>query len=261
MNKNRSLELLAALVALTWPFAATAQEDNLSQANNPLANTTAFNVQSYYIDEFTDIDEGGSQFLLRYAKPLTLGSSQWLMRATFPINNFPVGPSLSHRSGPGDIDIFAAYLMDTGDPGVSFGIGPQVVFPTASPQELGSEQWQLGVANVYFNGRSKTFQYGYLAIYRTGVGSTNGRERVNLLAFQPFVFLQLGSGWYTGTAPVWTYDFNSDDYTIPIGARIGKVFKSGNVIFNVFAEPQVSVADAGAGLPEKQIFFGFNMQY
>lgn len=240
---------------------ATNAQDASAQANNPLAQVTAFNVQGYYIDELTEIDESASQVILRYARPLSFGGSSWLVRASMPFNNYPVGPDLSHRSGPGDFDIFAAYLIDTGDPAVSFGIGPQLVLPTATPNELGSEQWQVGLANVYFNARSPDFQYGYLAIYRTGIGDTNGRDRVNLLAFQPFVFLQLGGGWYTGTAPVWTYDFEGSDYAIPVGARLGKVFQSGNTVFNVFLEPQVSVLDDGPGLPEQQWFFGMNMQF
>jgi len=218
-------------------------------------------VQAYYIGELTGIDKDASQLLLRYAKPFAAGNSKWLVRATLPFNRFPVGPSLSHRSGPGDVDVFAAYLFDTGDPAVSFGVGPQLVLPTASPSSLGNDQWQVGIANVYFNARSAKFQYGYLAIYRTGIGDTAGRERVSLLAFQPFSFIQLGNGWYTGTAPLWTYDFRTDNYSVPVGARLGKVFRRGGTVFNVFAEPQVSVLDRGNGLPDRQIFFAVNMQF
>ncbi|HNP36080.1 MAG TPA: hypothetical protein PKK10_09525 [Woeseiaceae bacterium] len=261
MNKMTCQLFFALLAAFALPLTLHAQDNAAAQANNPLANTTAFNVQGYYIYDFTDIDDSGSQLLFRYAKPLSWGSTKWLMRATLPINNFPVGPNLDNRTGPGDFDVFAAYLVDTGDPAISFGFGPDIVIPTASPQGLGNEQYQVGLANVYFNARSTALQFGYLAIYRTGIGDTNGRDRVNLFVLQPFAFLQLGGGWYTGTAPIMSYDFETNNYTIPFGLRIGKVFKSGKTVFNIFAEPQVSVADSGAGLPESQIFFGVNMQY
>jgi len=254
--------LLASIVltAALRPGIATAQDD-AAQANNPLRNVQSFNVQAYYIGEFTGIDEDATQLLFRYATPFSIGRSNWLMRATLPINSFPVGPNFSSDTGPGDIDLFATYLFDTGNPAVSFGIGPQVVLPTASPNELGNDQWQLGLANVYFNAESAKFQYGYLAIYRSGVGDTNGRDRVSLFAGQPFAFIQMGNGWYTGAAPVWTYDFESGDYSIPLGARIGKVWKSGGTVFNAFAEPQFSILDDGPGQPDWQIFFGFNMQF
>lgn len=250
----------AVLVTAARPEVAGAQSD-AAQANNPLASITAFNVQGYYIGEFNGIDEDATQLLLRYATPFSVGSSNWLVRATMPFNSFPAGPNFSSETGPGDIDVFATYLFDTGNPAVSFGIGPQVVLPTASPHALGSEQWQLGLANVYFNAESAKFQYGYLAIYRAGIGDTNGRERVSLFAGQPFAFIQMGNGWYTGAAPVWTYDFESGDYSVPLGARIGRVWKRGGTVFNAFAEPQVSVLEDGPGQPDWQIFLGLNMQF
>ncbi len=265
MNRFSSQILIGLALLMVLPLPAEAQEAGASaaaaQANNPLANTKAFNIQGYVITELTDIDKNANQLLFRYATPMRLGSSNWLVRATMPINQFPIGPDLNTRSGPGDFDVFAAYLFDTGDPAVSFGIGPQVVIPTASPQGLGSEQYQLGLATVYFNAKSPVLQYGFLGIYRTGVGDTSDRERVNLFAFQPFAFLQLGNGWYSGMAPVWTYDFTSKDYTIPVGIRLGKVWQSGGTTFNLFLEPQLSIADAGAGLPEKQLFLALNMQF
>jgi hypothetical protein len=265
MRRKHVSVVAGAAFLIGWFASSSAQEASdasaMAQANNPLAEMTAFNVQGYWIEEFTDIDKGGSQLLFRYARPFTLGSSKWLMRATMPINNFPIGPDLHRRSGPGDFDVFAAYLFDTGDPAVSFGIGPQIVVPTASPQGLGSEQYQIGLASVYFNARSPVLQYGFLGIYRTGIGDTNDRDRANLFAFQPFVFLQLGGGWYSGTAPVWTYDFERNDYTVPIGIRFGKVWKSGGTTFNLFLEPQFSVIDHGPGLPERQLFFALNMQF
>ena len=262
MSRTTLSVLSAFLVATCVAGVAGAQDDDaLAQANNPLAQVTAFNVQAYLIDELTGTNEDASQLLFRFATPFSIGKTNWLMRATMPINSFPVGSSMSNRTGPGDFDIFAAYLIDTGKPGRTFGVGPQLVMPTASPHELGNEQWQLGVANVLFDASSPTFQWGYLAIYRAGIGETNGRERVSLFAFQPFSFIQIGDGWYTGTAPIWTYDFESKNYSMPIGVRFGRAFKSGNTVFNIFAEPQVSLLDKGTGLPERQIFLGVNMQF
>ena len=48
---------------------------------------------------------------------------------------------------------------------------------------------------------------------------------------------------------------------MPIGLGIGKVIPREKVIYNVFIEPQVSVADKGAGWPKWQIFVGFNNQF
>lgn len=261
---------LVGLSALT--FSAAAQDggsgsDGASaqaDANNPLANVTALNFQNYYIDSFTQLpdDVDGNQFVIRYAKPLQFGETNWLLRASLPYNSFPVGSGFDTVSGIGDIDIFLAYQFPT-QPGLSFGLGPQVVIPTASDDRLGADQWQLGIANVFFDGRSPKFQYGYLLIYRTGVGDpAPGRKNASLAAFQPFGFYQLGNGWYTGGAPIWTYDFTNDSYNMPLGLRIGRVFPAGNgTTANLFIEPQWSIANDGPGQPDFQIYAAINLQF
>lgn len=84
---------------------------------------------------------------------------------------------------------------------------------------------------------------------------------MNIGAFQPFLFLQLGNGVYLRSAPIWVYNFENEDYTVPVGLGIGKVFQKNKIVFNVFIEPQISVVDRGPGWPEWQIFGGFNMQF
>ena len=142
------------LLALTAP--ATAQEGSsaAAQANNPLANMTAFNIQDYYIGELTESDDSANQAWLRFAKPFSVGDSNWIMRASLPINTFPTPPRGEKETGVGDLNMFAAYLIDTGNPAVSFGIGPQITAPTAGKDELGSEKWSAGFPNVLFNANS-----------------------------------------------------------------------------------------------------------
>ncbi len=239
-------------------------QDNAADANNPLANVVAFNIQNYFIDSFTGLpdDVDGNQFVLRYAQPLSFGNTNWLLRASLPFNSLPVGSGNRTVDGFGDFDVFLAYQFPNMKPGISFGVGPQIVAPTATDDRLGADQWQLGIANVYFNATSPKFQYGYLAIYREGIGSTpEGRDRPRVGALQPFAFYQLGDGWYTGGAPIWNYDFNTDNYNVPLGIRLGKVQQFGRTTANFFVEPQWSVANRGPGQPEFQIYAAINLQF
>ena len=125
--------------------AGEVRGDDVAQANNPLANFTAFNLHNYYIGELTDPDEYANQFWLRFAQPFSIGKTNWLMRASLPINTFPVAPELDHKTGLGDLNVFAAYLIDTGNPTLSFGVGPQITAPTATEDALGSEKWSAGI--------------------------------------------------------------------------------------------------------------------
>ena len=153
--------LAVALISLVIHGVAQAQDhsSDAAQANNPLANFKALNFQDYYIGELTDPDKAANQFWVRYAQPVSLGSTKWILRASLPVNSYPVAPDLKTKTGLGDFNVFAAYLIDTGNPAVSFGIGPQLTAPTATEDQLGSEKWSAGLANVLFNASSPKFQY------------------------------------------------------------------------------------------------------
>ena len=130
---NIRLLLVAVILACATQFASAAEDAGAAaQANNPLANMTAFNMQQYFIGELTDSDESANQFWLRYAKPFSISDTKWLLRASLPINSYPVGASGGTETGLGDLNLFAAYLIDIGNPAISFGLGPQLTAPTAS---------------------------------------------------------------------------------------------------------------------------------
>jgi hypothetical protein len=253
--------MIFSVCSLTQTALADDIANDAAQANNPLANFTAFNIHDYYIGELTETDEDANQFWLRYAQPFSVGSTNWLMRASLPINSFPTPPNQDTETGLGDLNLFAAYLIDIGNPAISFGVGPQLTTPTASHDALGSEKWSAGLVNVLFNASSTKFQYGYLLSWQHSFTGEDDRADVNFGAFQPFAMYQLGGGTYLRTSGIWTYNFENESYSVPIGLGIGQVIKRGTTVFNLFVEPQYSIADSGAGLPQWQIFVGLNMQF
>lgn len=250
--------LLLALLAAT----ASAEDANdaaggEAQANNPLADIRAFNLQNYYIPELSGaVDETANSFILRYAQPF----GNWLMRASLPFNRVPTGIDET-ASGVGDLDVFFAYLFDTGNPGRSFGVGPQFVLPTAGKDATGTGKWQAGAAAVYFDATSSLFQWGGLLTYRTDFAGDDDRPDTSVLAAQPFYFLQLGGGNYIRGAPIWVFDLENDTYHVPVGLGVGRVIPTDRAVFNVFIEPQFTVLDKGPGQPAFQVFVGFNMQF
>ena len=181
--------LLAALLASAGAARAAEQPaaGDVAQANNPLANFTAFNLHNYYIGEFTDADgRSGDQFWMRYARPFSLGQTKWLMRASLPVNSFPVGPAFERQTGVGDFNVIAPYLIDTGNPALSVGIGPQLTAPTATKDTLGSGKWSAGFVHVLFDAGSPKFQWGYLLSWQHSFAGDDDRATVNQAAFQPF---------------------------------------------------------------------------
>ena len=228
-----------------------------AQANNPLADFRAFNLQNYYIPELSGpIDSTANNFVLRYAQPF----GKWLMRASLPFLRVPTGGS-STESGVGDLDVFFAYLFDTGNPARSFGVGPQLVFDTASENATGTGKTQAGVAAVYFDATSKFLQWGGLLTYRTDIAGSSSRPDTSVLAAQPFYFFQLGKGKYLRGAPIWVFDLENDTYHVPVGLGIGQVIPTEKVVYNFFIEPQFTILSKGAGQPEFQVYMALNMQF
>lgn len=144
---------------------------------------------------------------------------------------------------------------------ISFGIGPQLTAPTATKDALGSQKWSAGIANVLFNATSRVVQYGYLLTWQHSFAGEDQRATVNVAAFQPFVMFQLGGGTYLRSASIWVFDLENNTRSIPLGLGIGQVLKRDKTVYNLFIEPQFSIADKGAGQPSWQIFTGLNMQF
>lgn len=259
-SEKRAQLLLAMAMVAASPVSAQDGADATAQANNPLANTTSLNLQNQYYGSLTGIEGDANAVLLRGAKPFRLGSANVIARATLPINTVPLVQDGDH-TGLGDLNVFAAFLIDTGNPAVSFGIGPQITAPTATDDALGSGKWSAGFANVLFNASSPTLQYGYLLTWQASFAGDGARGDVNAAAFQPFIFYQLGGGTYLRSSGVMTYDFETDSYAVPIGLGIGQVIKRENGVFNIFIEPQYTVASKGDGQPEWGIFAGLNYQF
>ncbi len=255
------LMLFISSIALTVEAGQTEDADAIAQANNPLARMRAFNLHNYYIGDLAESDDSANQFWLRYAQPFTVGKTNWLMRASLPVNQYPVPPTGTKETGVGDFNIFASYLFNTAKTDVSFGLGPLLTIPTATKEALGNEKWSIGLANVLFNAESKVIQYGYLLTWQHSFAGNDERETVNIAAFQPFAIMQLGGGTYLRTTPIWVYNIENDNYSVPLGIGLGQIIQRGDTVYNLFIEPQFSVADRGAGQPEWQVFIGLNMQF
>ena len=265
--RRRRISLLAAFVGLTAAQGMRAQAppgegaaavalSAEADANNPLAKTQAFNVHDYYVPSLTETpDQTANTFWLRYAQPI----GKFLVRASLPVSKVPTGDGTT-TSGLGDFNAFAAYLFDT-KPGTSFGVGPQVTAPTATSHETGTGKWQGGLAAVYFDATSPSVQWGGLVTWQADFAGPSSRPGTNVLAVQPFYFVQLGKGLYVRSAAVMAFNLENGSYNVPVGLGIGQVVPAGKTVFNVFVEPQFTVLSHGPGQPVFQVFVGFNTQF
>jgi hypothetical protein len=241
--------------------AVEKQGATFAQANNPLSDMNGFSTQNYYTGKISGTDQDANQLWLRYAQAFSVGESRWVYRASLPVNTYPVPPGGGHRTGVGDFNVIASWLINTGTRGVSFGLGPQLTVPTASDDATGTEKWSAGLVNVLFNASSPRFQYGYLATWQHSFAGNDDRSNVNLGTFQTVMFYQLGGGTYLRASPIWAYNFHNNSYSVPLGLGVGQVIKKSKATFNIYVEPQWSVADRGPGQPKWQVLAGLGIQF
>ncbi len=236
------------------PQHAALDAETLKKANDPMAHVKAFNVHNYIIsDIYGAPDAAQNQLMFRYAQPI----GKMLVRATLPIITSS-GPEVSPKTGMGDLNIFAIYSVDKN--GTKFGVGPLFVAPTGT-NDFSSEKWQAGLAALVFAAKNPILQGGALLQWQTSFAGEEEAKDVDMMTSQLFGMWQLGGGTYLRSTGIWSFDLMNGNYNIPLGLGIGKVIKVNNVVFNIFAEPQFSVASKGIGQSKLQTFIGFNAQF
>ncbi|AUP79991.1 hypothetical protein C1H87_15290 [Flavivirga eckloniae] len=241
------------------PQSNQLTDEEKARANNPLANTKAFNIQYYYRPGLNEV-EGGEAHTTWFRAAVPTGRVLWRLSVPLEVRHVNNATTNYSKSGLGDIDIFAAYLAVL-KPKFTFGLGPAAAFNTASDDALGTGRNSLGAAAVAFASPVPEIQIGGLAIWRTDIGGDSSREEVEILALQPFFMWQLGKGLYFRSAPIMPFNLKNGDYHMPLGLGIGKVIKINNSIFNFFIEPQPSILLDGVGQPRFQVYGALNMQF
>jgi hypothetical protein len=262
--EKKAKSIITTVVFLTFSFhllygqqqAATGPtEEELKRANDPMANIKALNIQDYIVSKLYGLpDQQLNQLLVRYSQPI----GSFLLRATMPFVTTSAD-AVSPTSGLGDFNLFAIYSFPSNN-GIKFGIGPNITFPTGT-HDLGSGKWQAGLSALAFLANSKVIQLGSLMQWSGSFAGDANRPDISILTPQIFFIWQLGAGFCLRSTGVWTFNLKNGDYNVPIGLGVGKVIKSGKVVFNIFAEPQFTVLAQGIGQPKYQTFVGFNSQF
>ena len=248
---------LAAAAALAEDAAPPSQPNLVTQANAPLSSVLQLRLQEGYQPEFKHVDGDGNVFLIGITMPLPkyrLLPFPQLSLLTIPA---AVTPPLG-STGFGDVRfIDVAVFQPHGR--VLWGLGPTLVFPTASEDETGQGKWQAGpaFAAAYTPG---SWLAALLAHNPISFAGDDDRLQTNTLFLQPTVSVQLGKGWFVRSVPLMAFNWKTDKQLVPIDLGAGRVFKIGRQNVSCFIEPFYSViADEPA--PKYGVTFGVTLLY
>ena len=209
------------------------ETDELARAaQNPVASMISVPFQSNTNFNFGPQEKTQNVLNIQPVIPFEL-SEDWnlITRTIVPVVSQPaLTPEQDREFGLGDT-LFSAFLSPKDSGQLIWGVGPALLLPTSTDDQLGAGEWGAGPSAVVLTIRGP-WVVGSLF---SNVWSFTGDEQVNLFTWQYFVNYNLDDGWYLTSAPVITADWEADSdntWTVPFGGGFGKIFRIGNQPMN-----------------------------
>jgi hypothetical protein len=165
--------------------------------------------------------------------PISLNDN-WVLisRTIIPLSyrDFTATPN-TDISGLGDVTQSFFFSPKNSSNGVTWGVGPVFLLPTASDDQLGGGKFGLGLTGVVLK-QSGPWTVGALANHIWSVAGDSARADISNTFLQPFVSYGLGNGQTLGMNVEANYNWYTDQATLPINVSYSKVFKSGDQLMS-----------------------------
>jgi hypothetical protein len=237
---------LAAMFAATSARAALSEEDLAKIAQNPVGNLISVPFQANMNLNTGPLDRTQNVLNIQPVIPIAL-SSDWniITRTILPIISQPgFTPNQNRTNGIGDVQ-FTAFLSPAKPGAWIWGVGAVTQLPTHSNNLLGNNNAGLGPAFVVLHlEHGEPWVYGVLVNNIWSVGSSSSPSYNNGL-IQPFLNYNLKGGAYLTSSPVMTVNWaakGSQQWTVPLGGGVGKIFHLGKLPVNTQISGYYNVA-------------------
>lgn len=218
--------ITAGIVAGTNAYAEQSNYEIAKKLANTIASIISVNFQFNY-DSNIGANEGDRYSV--YVQPLIPFSlnDEWniISRTYLPVVwQNDIFPGAGSQSGIGNStqSIFFTPKEPT-ERGWIWGAGPVVQIPTASNDLIGGDQWGLGPTAVILK-QDKRWTYGGLFNHIWSIAQDNNAP-ISSTFIQPVLAYSTNTGiTYTLKAES-TYNWESEEWSVPINANIAKVTK------------------------------------
>ena len=145
----------------------------------------------------------------------------------------PATGSWDSVTGLADIGFDIGYGV-TEPNGFLWAVGMVGTLPTATDSRLAGGQFRLG-PELLLAKFEKWGVYGIFPSHQWDVAGWRDRE-FSASQLQAFLVFFPGDGWNVGTTPIMSYDWKSDEWTIPLNLTVSKTFKFGRMPVKIAAE-------------------------
>jgi len=232
--------LFLAMAAWALATPSLAQDDQAAELAkklaNPIASLISLPVQ-YNYDEYGGANDGAAVNTLNIQPviPFSLNANWNLITRTIvPLidrQDFPL--AAMNETGLGDI--FASQFFSPKSPtagGWIWGAGPAELLPTATDDVLGGEQWGIGPTGVALK-QTGPLTVGFLTSHIWSVAGDDDRDDINTTSLQPFLSYTTKTHTTIGAYTEATYDWENEQWSVPLIAQVGQLFKIGPQILQL----------------------------
>ena len=196
------------------------------QLSNPVSSLISFPLQSNF--DFGMGAGSGWRYTLNIQPvvPISL-TPKWnlISRTIAPIIHQHNVAGLSDQSGLGDISQ-SLFFSPTDSKRFVWGVGPQLLIPTATNDLLGTEKFALGPTVIVLK-QKEAWTYGALANHVWSVAGDDTRASVNSTFIQPFLSYNTRDAWTYSLNTETTYDWTANHWNIPVHFSISKLVRFG----------------------------------
>lgn len=203
---------------------AAAGDDLAKKLANPIASLISVPIQGNY-DEGYGVHDGDIwRINVQPVIPFKLNDDWNLITRTIVplIEQSDISANGKSESGMGDI--LQTFFFSPSDQikGWTIGAGPAILYPTATDDFLGGEKWALGPSIVALK-QEGPWTYGALVNHLFSVAGDDDRNDVNATFLQPFLsYITPSKTTFTLNSES-TYDWESNNWTIPINAIVSQM--------------------------------------
>jgi len=238
----------------------------LTNPNNSIAKLTFKNQYRWYTGDLPDADDQGNYTLLfQPVFPFSLDSegdhkNVLFVRPAFPfVFNQPVPGIYNGKFDWDDVTALGDTVMDlaygrTYSSGWLWAAGMVGTIPTATDSEVAGKQWRVGPEAVlaYMN---KWGLVGAFPSHQWDVGGWDDGYDYSTSSLQLFAVHTAGGGWTYGTQPILTYNWESEEWTVPVELYISKTVMLGTQPFKFELQVDYYVEQPDAFGPEWMVSF------
>jgi len=235
---KKTATLLMIMILFSCSAFGQEEEDLAKKLANPVASLISVPIQSNYDENFGPTEDGSVwRTNIQPVIPFTL-DEDWnlISRTIIPvIDQDDVPLNGLGESGVGDIvqSLFFSPKKPTSN-GVIWGVGPVFLLPTASDHMLGAEKWGMGPTAVALK-QNGPWTYGALANHIESFAGDGERAHVSATFLQPFVSYITKTKTTFGLNLESAYDWNSDQWSVPINLTVNQLLMAGKQPFQIGA--------------------------